>query len=97
VRIVAFDALAGTSRDVTEEIAAKLRHRCSDQDEVPTILGGVPSAPGRRPRWWRLRSGANSLSIQRWKRFGLLASVAWMVAGGLLALRNETWIAAWRL
>jgi hypothetical protein len=31
------------------------------------------------------------------KRFGLLASVAWMVASALLASWHETWIAAWRL
>jgi hypothetical protein len=31
------------------------------------------------------------------KRFGLLASVAWLVASVLLASWNETWIAAWQL
>jgi hypothetical protein len=31
------------------------------------------------------------------KRFGLLASVAWLVASILLASWNETWVAAWRL
>jgi hypothetical protein len=31
------------------------------------------------------------------KRFGVLASVAWLVAGALLGSWNETWIAAWRL
>jgi hypothetical protein len=31
------------------------------------------------------------------KRLGLWASVAWIVAGVLLASWNETWIAAWRL
>jgi MFS superfamily sulfate permease-like transporter len=37
------------------------------------------------------------MQIKRWKRFGLLASVIWVIVGGLLAFRNETWIAAWRL
>jgi hypothetical protein len=40
---------------------------------------------------------ANNLSIQHWKRFGLLASVAWLVASVVLASWNETWIAVWRL
>jgi hypothetical protein len=31
------------------------------------------------------------------KRFGLLASVAWLVASILMASWNETWLAAWRL
>jgi hypothetical protein len=35
--------------------------------------------------------------MKRWQRFGVLASVVWVAAGGLLASRNETWIAAWKL
>jgi hypothetical protein len=37
------------------------------------------------------------MQIKRWKRFGLLASVIWVIVGGLLASWNETWFAAWRL
>jgi hypothetical protein len=37
------------------------------------------------------------MQIKRWKRFGVLASVVWVIVGGLLASWNETWIAAWRL
>jgi hypothetical protein len=37
------------------------------------------------------------MQIKRWKRFGLLASVIWVIVGGLLASWNQTWIAAWRL
>jgi hypothetical protein len=37
------------------------------------------------------------MQIKRWKRFGLLASVFWVIVGGLLASWNETWIAALRL
>ena len=37
------------------------------------------------------------MQIKRWKRLGLLASVIWVIVSGLLASRNETWIAAWRL
>jgi hypothetical protein len=37
------------------------------------------------------------MQIKRWQRFGLLASVVWVVVGFLLASRNETWIAAWKL
>jgi hypothetical protein len=36
------------------------------------------------------------MQIKRWHRFGLLASVVWVVIGFLLASRNETWIAAWK-
>ena len=35
--------------------------------------------------------------MKRWQRFGLMASVVWVIVGGLLASRNETWIAAWTL
>jgi hypothetical protein len=35
--------------------------------------------------------------MKRWQRFGLLASVVWVVVGGLLASREETWTAAWKL
>jgi hypothetical protein len=35
--------------------------------------------------------------MKPWQRFGLLASVVWVIVGGLLASRNETWIAAWNL
>jgi hypothetical protein len=35
--------------------------------------------------------------MKRSQRFGLLASVVWVIVGGLLASRNETWIAAWKL
>src|SRR5205823_13397762 len=43
-------------------------------------------------------SGRNErMQIKRWKRFGLLASVVWLIVGGLLLSWNETWIAAWRL
>jgi hypothetical protein len=37
------------------------------------------------------------MQIKRWKRFGLLASVIWVIVGGLLASWNETWITSWRL
>jgi hypothetical protein len=37
------------------------------------------------------------MQMKRSQRFGLLASVVWVIAGGLLASRNETWIAAWKL
>jgi hypothetical protein len=37
------------------------------------------------------------MQVKRWQRFALLASVAWLVIGGLLASRTETWIAAWKL
>jgi len=37
------------------------------------------------------------MQIKRWKRFGLLASVIWVIVGGLLASWNQTWIADWRL
>ena len=37
------------------------------------------------------------MQINRRKRVGLLASVIWVIVGGLLASWNETWIAAWRL
>ena len=37
------------------------------------------------------------MQIKRWRHFGLLVSVVWVIVGGLLASRNETWIAAWRL
>jgi hypothetical protein len=37
------------------------------------------------------------MQVKRWQRFVLLASVAWLMIGGLLAPRNETWIAAWKL
>jgi len=35
--------------------------------------------------------------MKRWQRFGLLASVVWVVVSVLLASRDETWIAAWKL
>ena len=35
--------------------------------------------------------------MKPWQRFGLLASVVWVVVGCLLASRDETWIAAWKL
>jgi hypothetical protein len=37
------------------------------------------------------------MQIKRWKRFGLLASVIWVIVSGLLVSWNETWLAAWRL
>jgi hypothetical protein len=37
------------------------------------------------------------MQMKRWQRFGLLASVVWVVVSGLLASRDETWIAAWKL
>jgi len=37
------------------------------------------------------------MQVKRWQRFALLASVAWLVIGGLLASWNETWMAAWKL
>jgi hypothetical protein len=37
------------------------------------------------------------MQIERGQRFGLLASVVWVVVGGLLWSRNETWIATWKL
>ena len=44
-----------------------------------------------------MMSGAESMQIKRWKRFGLLASAIWVIVVGLLASWNETWITAWRL
>ncbi|HWX35031.1 MAG TPA: hypothetical protein VNZ53_47385 [Steroidobacteraceae bacterium] len=38
VRVVAFNTVAGWSRDVTEEIARELWKRCGDQGEVPRSL-----------------------------------------------------------
>jgi hypothetical protein len=35
--------------------------------------------------------------MKRWQIFGLMLSVVWVVAGGLLASRDETWIAGWKL
>jgi hypothetical protein len=35
--------------------------------------------------------------MTRWKRLGLLASVVWVIVGGLLVSWHETWIAAWKL
>jgi hypothetical protein len=35
--------------------------------------------------------------MKRWQIFGLLLSVVWVLVGGLLASRDETWIAAWKL
>ena len=43
------------------------------------------------------RQGTSNMQVKRWQRFGLLASVAWLVGGFLLASRNETWLAAWKL
>ena len=37
------------------------------------------------------------MTTSRWQRFAILASVAWLVVGGLLASWNETWIAVWKL
>jgi hypothetical protein len=37
------------------------------------------------------------MQVQRWQLFALLASVIWLVGGGLLASSKEAWIAAWRL
>ena len=37
------------------------------------------------------------MQIKHWKRLGLLASVIWIIVGGLLVYWNEIWIAAWRL
>ena len=37
------------------------------------------------------------MQIKRWQRLGLLASLIWVVVGGLLASWNETWLAAWKL
>jgi hypothetical protein len=39
----------------------------------------------------------SSMQMKSSQGFGLLASVVWVVVGGLLASRNETWIAAWKL
>lgn len=36
--VVVFNASAGTSPDVTEEIAREPRQRCSDKGEVPQSL-----------------------------------------------------------
>jgi hypothetical protein len=36
------------------------------------------------------------MQIRRWQCFGLLASVVWVVVGGLLASQNETWITVWK-
>jgi hypothetical protein len=43
------------------------------------------------------RQGTSNMQIKRWQRFGLMASVVWVVVGSLLASQNETWIAAWKL
>jgi hypothetical protein len=37
------------------------------------------------------------MQMTRLQRFGLLASVVWVVVGFLLASYNETWIVAWKL
>jgi hypothetical protein len=37
------------------------------------------------------------MQIKHGQRLGLLASLIWVIVSGLLASRNETWIAAWRL
>ena len=37
------------------------------------------------------------MQVKRWQRFGLLASVVWVVVGCLLASRTETWIVTWKL
>ena len=37
------------------------------------------------------------MQIKRWQRRGLWASVIWMIASGLLASWNESWLAAWKL
>jgi hypothetical protein len=37
------------------------------------------------------------MGMKRWQIIGLLLSVIWVVVGGLLASRDETWIAAWKL
>jgi hypothetical protein len=34
---------------------------------------------------------------KRWQRLGILASVVWVIVGGLLASWNELWIAIWRI
>ncbi len=37
------------------------------------------------------------MQIKRFQRFGLFASMVWVVVGFLLASCNETWIVAWKL
>jgi hypothetical protein len=43
------------------------------------------------------RQGTSNMQMKRLQRFGLLASVVWVVVGFLLASHNETWIVAWKL
>lgn len=37
------------------------------------------------------------MQVERWQRFALLGSIAWVILGSLLASRQEAWIAAFRL
>jgi hypothetical protein len=56
-----------------------------------TLLGNL--SPNTMVAWCR---DTSSMQMERWLRFGLLASMVWVVVCGLLASRNETWIAAWK-
>src|SRR5262249_2359259 len=47
VRIVAFNAAQGWSRDVTDEIASELRQQCANRGEVPTSLQDFLEERGR--------------------------------------------------
>ena len=37
------------------------------------------------------------MQVRHWLRFALFASIVWVIVGGLLASRNESWAAAWKL
>jgi hypothetical protein len=38
VRVVAFNTAEGWSRDVSDDVADELRHRCADRGEMPAAL-----------------------------------------------------------
>jgi hypothetical protein len=38
VRVIAFNTIAGWSRDVSEDVADELRERCAERGEVPAFL-----------------------------------------------------------
>jgi len=61
------------------------------QTQVRHCWRGNPEDDGGR------RQGTNNMQMKRLQRFGLLASVVWVVVGFLLASHNETWIVAWKL
>ena len=63
----------------------------SVQTQVRHCWRGNPEDDGG----WR--QDMSNMQMKRLQRFGLLASVVWVVVGFLLASHNETWIVAWKL